>query len=101
MEHQRTAVAALLQQPNIEGEIQLPFSGGHEINVLTQGKVLGMGQNNVLSQGIESFLQKRCRGTLSDPGEVRRISDALLRRGFAWPDVKAGLNRLGAELYEE
>ena len=42
----------------------------------------------------------KCRGAL-DQREKKRLSDALLRRGFAWPDVRAGLTRLGAELPEE
>ena len=49
---------------------------------------------------IDDFLRTKRRGEL-DQREKKRLADALLRRGFAWPDVKAGLNRLGAELYEE
>jgi SOS response regulatory protein OraA/RecX len=33
--------------------------------------------------------------------EKKRLSDALLRRGFSWSDIKAGLNRLGADLWED
>ena len=49
---------------------------------------------------IDDFLRTKRRGEL-DQREKKRLADALLRRGFAWPDVKAGLNRLGEELYEE
>ena len=52
------------------------------------------------AEAIDAFLRTKLRGEL-DQREKKRLSDALLRRGFAWPDVKAGLNRLGAELYEE
>ena len=52
------------------------------------------------AEAIDAFLRAKLRGEL-DQREKKRLSDALLRRGFAWPDVKAGLNRLGAELYEE
>ena len=52
------------------------------------------------AEAIDDFLRSKLRGEL-DQREEKRLSDALLRRGFAWPDVKAGLNRLGAELYEE
>ena len=52
------------------------------------------------AEAIDAFLRAKIRGEL-DQREKKRLSDALLRRGFAWPDVKAGLNRLGAELYEE
>ena len=52
------------------------------------------------AEAIDAFLQAKCRGAL-DQREKKRLSDALLRRGFAWPDVRAGLTRLGAELPEE
>ena len=52
------------------------------------------------AEAIDAFLRAKIRGEL-DQREKKRLCDALLRRGFAWPDVKAGLNRLGAELYEE
>ena len=52
------------------------------------------------AEAIDAFLRSKIRGEL-DQREKKRLSDALLRRGFAWPDVKAGMNRLGAELYEE
>jgi len=42
---------------------------------------------------LDKLIQKRCRGDLSDPGERRRTSDALLRRGFDWSEVKAALQR--------
>lgn len=42
----------------------------------------------------------RRRGDLSDPKERRRASDALLRRGFGWEQVKAALGRY-AELEED
>jgi len=38
---------------------------------------------------------------MPDEKEKKRLSDALLRRGFPWSDVKAGLNRLGAEIFDE
>ena len=49
---------------------------------------------------LDKLIQKRCRGDLSDPGERRRTSDALLRRGFAWRDVKAAMGRY-AEMEED
>ena len=36
-----------------------------------------------------------------DEKEKKRLTDGLLRRGFAWSDIRAGLNRLGAEVWEE
>lgn len=49
------------------------------------------------AEAIDVFLQAKCRGAL-DQREKKRLSDALLRRGFAWPDIRAGLARLGAEI---
>ena len=53
------------------------------------------------AEQIRRFLEGKLRGRTPDEKEKKRLSDALLRRGFGWGDVKAGLNRLGAELYEE
>ena len=33
--------------------------------------------------------------------EKRRLTSALLRRGFAWGDVREAWSRLGAEILEE
>ena len=40
---------------------------------------------------LDHLLQKR--GDLSDPKERRRASDALLRRGFSWEQVRAARGR--------
>ena len=53
------------------------------------------------AETIDRFLENKLRGKKLDEKEKKRLSDALLRRGFSWPDVKAGLNRLGAELWED
>ena len=42
---------------------------------------------------LDGLIQKKCRGDLADPREKKRVSDALLRRGFAWSDVKAAMGR--------
>lgn len=42
---------------------------------------------------LDALIRKKCRGELSDPKEKKRVSDALLRRGFAWSDVKAAMGR--------
>ena len=52
------------------------------------------------AETIDCFLESKLRGRTLDEKEKKRLSDALLRRGFSWSDVKAGLNRLGAELWE-
>ena len=42
---------------------------------------------------LDDLIRKRCRGALSDPREVKRLSDGLLRRGFSWSQVKEALSR--------
>ena len=53
------------------------------------------------AETIDRFLESKLRGRTLDEKEKKRLSDALLRRGFSWSDVKAGVNRLGAELWED
>ncbi len=45
---------------------------------------------------LDGLVRKKCRGDLSDPRERKRVSDALLRRGFSWEEVRAALQRYGA-----
>lgn len=47
-------------------------------------------------EAIEAFLEKKLRGWMGDPKELKRASDALARRGFCWNDISAALRR-----YEE
>ena len=49
---------------------------------------------------LDGLIQKKCRGDLSDPKELKRVSDGLLRRGFSWGEVKSALRRY-AELEED
>jgi len=49
---------------------------------------------------LDALIRKKCRGDLSDPKEIKRISDGLLRRGFSWEEVKAALSRY-AEIPED
>ena len=49
---------------------------------------------------LDQLIQKKCRGDLSDPREKKRVSDALLRRGFGWSEVKAAMGRY-AEMIED
>ena len=50
---------------------------------------------------IERFLQSKLRGRTPDEREKKRLTDALLRRGYFWGDVKAAWNRLGSETWED
>ena len=53
------------------------------------------------AESIDRFLEHKLRGKPLDEKEKKRLSDALLRRGFSWSDIRAGLNRLGADLWED
>ena len=53
------------------------------------------------SEQIDRFLQSKLRGRTPDEKEKKRLTDALLRRGYSWGDVKAAWNRLGEAAWEE
>lgn len=42
---------------------------------------------------LDQLIQKKCKGGLSDPKEIKRVSGALMRRGFGWSEVKAAMRR--------
>lgn len=46
---------------------------------------------------IDSFLNKRFRGQTPDRGECKRATDALLRRGHSWSDIRRALERYAPE----
>jgi regulatory protein len=55
-----------------------------------------------VGRGIDQFLAARLRGKdPNDPKEIKRVSDALMRRGFSWSDIREGLRRYGADLEQE
>lgn len=49
---------------------------------------------------IDRFLAAKLHGRTPEEKEKKRLTDALLRRGFSWGDVKAAWNRLGSETWE-
>ena len=49
---------------------------------------------------IDAFLQSKLKGRKPDRAETKRLSDALLRRGFSWNEIRPALNRLGEEIEE-
>ena len=53
------------------------------------------------SEDVDRFLRSKLRGELPDEKEKKRRTDALLRRGFSWGDVRAAWNRLGSETWED
>ena len=44
---------------------------------------------------MDAFLRSKLRGRTPDEKEKRRLTNALLRRGFPWGEVKAAWGRLG------
>lgn len=51
--------------------------------------------------GIDAYLRQKLRGAQpEDPKALKRAADGLIRRGYRWEDVKAGLRRYGAEIEE-
>ena len=50
---------------------------------------------------VEAFLQSKLRGRVPDEKEKRRLTNALLRRGFPWGEVKDAWRRLGEEVQED
>lgn len=51
-------------------------------------------------EAIERFVQSKCKGTMPDRGQMKKLSDALLRRGFSWNDIRPVLNRMGEDIVE-
>ncbi len=49
----------------------------------------------------DAFLQGRLRGRTPDEKEKRRLTNALLRRGFSWAEVRAAWGRLGSAIEED
>lgn len=50
---------------------------------------------------IDAFLRTKLRGRTPDEKEKRRLTNALLRRGFGWGEVKAAWGRLGDAVEED
>ena len=50
---------------------------------------------------VDGFLRSKLRGRTPDEKEKRRLTNALLRRGFPWGEVKAAWRRLGEEMQED
>ena len=50
---------------------------------------------------IDDFLTGKLRGRAPDEKEKRRLTNALMRRGFPWSDIKAAWERLGDRIEED
>lgn len=48
---------------------------------------------------LDAFLAKKLAGrSFDDPKELKKVSDALLRRGYSWRHISEALRRHGAEI---
>lgn len=50
---------------------------------------------------LDTFLQSKLRGRRPEEAEKRRLSNALLRRGFSWGEIKEAWSRWGESLLED
>lgn len=53
------------------------------------------------AETIARVIATKTKGKALDERERKKLSDLLLRRGFAWRDVKAALSALGADILED
>ncbi len=50
---------------------------------------------------IDEFILKKLKNQPADPKSLKKVSDALMRRGFSWSEVREGLNRYQSENMDE
>lgn len=53
------------------------------------------------AEHIGRFLESKLHGRLPDEKEKKRLTDALLRRGFSWGEVRSAWNGLGSDTWED
>ena len=53
------------------------------------------------AQAIDAFVEKKLAGKTVDQKELKKVSDALARRGFSWSDISNALGRYGARMEED
>ena len=54
-----------------------------------------MTDSKALGEAIDRFLQKKLMGRQPDRAERKKLSDALMRRGYGWEDIRSAMGRLG------
>ena len=53
------------------------------------------------AQSIDAFVAKKLAGNTVYRQTLKKVSDALARRGYRWPDINDALRRYGAETEEK
>lgn len=51
-----------------------------------------------VDEAIDGFLRGKLKGRFPDRDEMRRLTDALIRRGHSYEDIKSAFRRLDAEV---
>jgi len=60
-----------------------------------------LSQAEIPVETIDAFISRKLRGNdHPDQKDLKRVSDALARRGFSWNDISTALRRYGAEIEE-
>jgi len=49
------------------------------------------------AEAIDAFVRKKLAGKEPDRKELKKVSDALMRRGYGWEEISAALGRFGAQ----
>lgn len=49
---------------------------------------------------IDCFLERKLRGKEPEEKEKKRLTDALLRRGFSWGEIRSAWRRWGSEIQD-
>ena len=50
------------------------------------------------AEAIDAFVAKKLAGRMPDRQDLKRVSDALARRGYHWSEINEALRRYGAEV---
>lgn len=53
------------------------------------------------AEAIEQYIRSKGHFDAADRKAVKKLSDALARRGFSWNEIRPVLNRLGEEIEED
>ena len=60
----------------------------------------GRVRQELQKRGVSREVWDDALSQLPDSAALKKLSDALLRRGFSWSDIRPALNRLGEEIDE-
>ena len=60
-----------------------------------------LAQANDPAETIDTFVSKKLAGKEPDRKELKKVSDALMRRGYGWEEISAALGRYGAHTEDE